>query len=87
MNHDERPSSTELLESADHLHNMTTSPSLPFAASTDKSSKVEQNIITLTGLLQSNYGSLKKLAMHISQLNNKVKQSFQASKRKKQQKW
>ena len=62
---DERLLITDLLESADHLlHNVTTSPSLPFTASTDKSSKVEQNIIALTGLLQSNYGSLKKLAAH-----------------------
>ena len=80
MHLDDRPLITKLLESADHLHTVTTSPSLPFTVSTDKSSKVEQNIITLAGLLQSNYSSLKKLTMHISQLENKVKQGFQASK-------
>ena len=78
---DERPSITNLLESADHLHNITTSPSLPFTTSSKKTSKVEQNIITLAGLLQSNYGSLKKLATHIGQLDNKVKEGFKASKK------
>ena len=77
---DERPSIPDLLASMDHLHNITTSPSLPFAASSDKSTKMEQNIIALAGLMQSNYGSLKKLAMHISQLDNKVKQGFKTSK-------
>ena len=84
MHPDERPSITKLLEPADHLHNITTSPSLPFTASTDKSSKDEQNIITFAGFLQSIYGSLKKLAMHIGQLNNKVKQGFTSKASKKQ---
>ena len=80
---DERPPSiTNILESTDHLHNITTSPSLPFAASSNKSSKVEQNITALAGLLvQSNYGSLKKLVVHIGQLSNKVKQGFKASQK------
>ena len=78
---DERPSITDLLGSTDHLHNVTTSPSLPFAASSEKSNKLEQNTIALAGLMQSNYGSLKKLTMHIGQLNNKVKQGFKASKK------
>ena len=76
----ERPSITELLASADHLHNVTTSPSLPFAASSDKSTKMEQNIMALAGLMQSNYGSMKKMAAHIGQLDNKMKQGFKASK-------
>ena len=41
---------------------------------------MEQNIIALASLMQSNYGSLKKLAMHIGQLDHKVKQGFKASK-------
>ena len=77
---DESPLITDLLASADHLHNVTTSPSLPFAASSEKSNKMEQNIIALTGLMQSNYSCLKKLTVHISQLDNKVKQGFKASK-------
>ena len=80
MHPDERPSITNILTSTDHLHNVTTSPSLPFAASSEKSNKMEQNIIALAGLMQSNYGSLKKLTVHIGQLDNKVKQGFKASK-------
>ena len=78
---DKRSSITNLLESTDHLHNVTTSPSLPFAASSNKSSKVEQKIVALAGLHQSNYGSLKKLTMHIGQLETKVKQGFKASQK------
>ena len=80
MSPSKRPSITELLASADHLHNVTTSPSLPFAASSDKSAKMEQNIIALAGLMQSNYGSMKKIATHIGQLDNRLKQGFKASK-------
>ena len=47
---DERPSITDLLASADHLHNITTSPTLPFTISSEKSSKMEQNITALAGL-------------------------------------
>ena len=73
MSLNKRPLITKLLASTNHLHNITTSPSLPFAASSDKSTKMEQNIITLAGLMQSNYGSLKKIAAHIGQLDNKMK--------------
>ena len=46
---DERPLIPDLLASTDHLHNITTSLSLPFTASSDKSTKMEQNIIALAG--------------------------------------
>jgi len=81
MNPDEEQSLTHLLDAADHLHTVTTSPALPFAASVATSSKLEQNIAALAGILQANMGSLKKVVAHVSQLDNKVRQGFQSVKK------
>jgi hypothetical protein len=48
------------LEAANWLHTITTSPSLPFAASTTASNKHEEDIIALAGLLKNQTGSMKK---------------------------
>jgi hypothetical protein len=80
MKPDKTQSLTQLLDTADHLHTVTSSPALPFAASTATSRKLEQNIAALAGVLQSNMGSLKKVIAHIGQINNNMKQGFQATK-------
>jgi hypothetical protein len=81
MNPDEEQSLTHLLDAADHLHKVTTSPALPFTASVATSSKLEQDITALAGILEANMRSLKKVVAHVSQLNNKVHQGFQLVKK------
>jgi hypothetical protein len=81
MSPDDSQSFTDLLDAADHLHTVTTSPALPFAASVAPSSKLEQNIAALAGIFQANMGSMKKVVTHISQLDNKVKQGFCSAKK------
>jgi hypothetical protein len=81
MNPDKEQSLMHLLDAADYLHTVTTSPALPFAASVATSSKLEQNIAALAGILQANMGSLKKVITHVSQLDNKVCQGFQSVKK------
>jgi hypothetical protein len=81
MSPDESQSFTDLLDAADHLHTVTTSPALPFAASVATANKLEQNIAALAGILHANMGSMKKVVAHISQLDNKVKQGFHSAKK------
>ena len=77
----EKPQSlSKLLDTADHLHTVTSSTSLPFAASSTASCKVEQNIAALAAVVQSNIGSMKKIVAHIGQLDNNMKQGFKATK-------
>jgi hypothetical protein len=83
MNRDNRKSFESFLESADRLHTITTSPALPFAASTDAHNKTDQNIAALAGILKGQTGSMKKIVSAISQLDNKFKQ--QASFKGKQE--
>ena len=71
---------TKLLNTAGHLHTITSLTSLPFAASSAMSHKVEQNIAALATLMQSNMGSMKKMIAHLGQLNNNTKQGFKATK-------
>ena len=71
---------TQLLNTANHLHIMTTLPALPFTAFVAMSSKLEQNITALASILQSNIGSLKKVIVHVGQLNNRIKQGFKTTK-------
>ena len=79
--HPDKPQSlSKLLETADHLHTVTSSPSLPFAVSSNSNRKIEQNIAALAGVVQSNMGSLKKVIAHLGQLDNNVKQGFKATK-------
>ena len=59
---------------------MTSSPALPFATSSMMTGKLEQNIAALASILQSNMGSLKKVIAHFDQINNNMKQGFQAMK-------
>jgi hypothetical protein len=63
-----------ILEAADRLHTLTTSPALPFAATTTHSNKQDQNIAALAGILKGQTGSMKKIVAALSQLDNKVKQ-------------
>jgi hypothetical protein len=53
-----------ILKAADQLHKLTTSPALPFAATTANSNKQ----------LKGQTGSMKKIVAALSQLDNKVKQ-------------
>ena len=81
MQPDKPQSLTKLLDTADHLHTMTSSHSLPFTASSATTCKLEQkNIAALTGIMQSNMGSLKKVIAHLGQLDNNKKQGFKAIK-------
>jgi hypothetical protein len=77
MNKGKRKSFASLLETADRLHTVTTSPALPFASSSATSSKQERDIIALAGLLKDQTGSMKKIVAALSQLDNKVKQGNQ----------
>lgn len=77
---DKPHSLSNLLDTADHLHTVTSSPSLPFAASSSSTRKIEKNISALAGVIQSNMGSLKKVIAHLGQLNNNMKQGFKATK-------
>jgi hypothetical protein len=70
-----------LTESADRLHTVTTSPALPFAATTNKTTKNDQNIATLAGILKDHQsGSMKKIISALSQLDNKFKQGFSSTR-------
>jgi hypothetical protein len=69
-----------LLESADKLHTITTSPALPFAASTTTMHKSEQNIAALAGIVKDQSGSMKKIVSALSQLDNKIKQGFSSAR-------
>jgi hypothetical protein len=62
----------------DHLHTVTTSPSLSFAASTVHSNKSQEHIATLTGMLQKKQmRQMQKIVATVSQINNHhVKQKF-----------
>ena len=52
---------TKLLDTANHLHTVTSLPSLPFAASSAMTHKLEKNITALTSILQSNIVCKKNL--------------------------
>jgi hypothetical protein len=65
---------TTILEAADQLHTLTTSPALPFATTTMNSNKQDQNIAALARILKGQTSSMKKIVAALSQLNNKVKQ-------------
>jgi hypothetical protein len=70
-----------LLKSADRLHMITTSPALPFAASTNnKATKNDQNITALASIVKDQSGSMKKIISALSQLNNKFKQGFSSAR-------
>jgi hypothetical protein len=77
MNKGKRKSFASLLETADRLHTITTSPTLPFASSSANANKQERDIIALAGLLKDQSGSMKKIFAALSQLDNKVKQGYQ----------
>jgi hypothetical protein len=66
----------DILAKADRIHTLTTSKALPFAVSSSNSSKQDQNIAAMAGILKSQTGSMKKLVAAFSQLDNKVKQGL-----------
>jgi hypothetical protein len=68
-----------ILEAADRLHTITTSPALPFAATSTQSSKHEQNIAALAGIVKGQTGSMKKIVAALSQIDNRVKQGYTKS--------
>jgi hypothetical protein len=80
MNTGSQKSFESLLESADRLHTITTSPALPFAASTNKATKNDQNIAALAGIVKDQSGSMKKIVSALSQLDNKFKQGFSSAR-------
>jgi hypothetical protein len=49
---------------------------LPFAAVTTASTKNDQNIAALAGIIKDQSGSMKKIVAALSQLDNKVKQGI-----------
>jgi hypothetical protein len=69
-----------LLSDADHLHTVTTSLALPFAASTATTSKSQEHIAALAGMLQKQQSHMRKIVAAVSQINNQVKQRFSAIK-------
>jgi hypothetical protein len=72
-----------ILGDADHLHTVTTSPALPFAASTASSSKSQEHIAALAGMLQKQNGHMRKIVTATSQINNRVKQGLASSRNKR----
>jgi hypothetical protein len=83
MNKESRKSFETFLDSADRLHTITTSPALPFAATTQTTTKNEQNIAALAGIVKGQSGHMKKLVSAISQIDNKLKQSSSGPKQGK----
>jgi hypothetical protein len=65
-----------MLGDANHIHTITTSPALPFAASAASSSKSQEHIAALTGMLQKQNGHMHKIIAAVSQIDNRVKQSL-----------
>jgi hypothetical protein len=77
MKHDTKKFSfTSMLGDANHIHTITTSPALPFAASAASSSKSQEHIAALTGMLQKQNGHMHKIIAAVSQIDNRVKQSL-----------
>jgi hypothetical protein len=65
-----------ILGDADHLHTVTTSPALPFAASAASASKSQEHIAALAGMLQKQNGAMRKIVAAVSQIDNRVKQGL-----------
>jgi hypothetical protein len=65
-----------ILGDADHLHTVTMSPALPFAASAASTSKSQEHIAALAGMLQKQNGAMRKIVAAVSQINNHVKQGL-----------
>jgi hypothetical protein len=65
-----------ILGNADHLHTVTTSPALPFATSAASTSKSQEHIAALAGMLQKQNGAMRKIVAAMSQINNHVKQGL-----------
>jgi hypothetical protein len=80
MNTGSQRSFESLLESADRLHTIATSPALPFAASSNTTTKHDQNIAALAGIVKDQSGSMKKIVSALSQLDNKFKQGFASAR-------
>jgi hypothetical protein len=69
-----------LLGDADHVHTVTTSPALPFMASVATTSKNQEHIAALTGMLQKQQSHMRKIVTAVSQMDNQVKQRFASIK-------
>jgi hypothetical protein len=67
---------SSLLGNVDHVHMVTTSPSLPFTASMTYNNKSQEYIAALASMLQKQTGQMQKLIAAVSQIDNRVKQKF-----------
>jgi hypothetical protein len=80
MNKDQRKSFENFLDSANRLHTIATLPALPFATSTNVTSKNDQNIAALAGIIKGQSLSRRKIVSALSQLDNKFKQGASGAK-------